>query len=69
MIQKVSVSNDFIAAEVSQVTEPPAKRQKSVLDRLLGDDYEECGSSVSISDEIETYFQEWPIRHKDNPFC
>ena len=69
LIQKISVCDDFVAAEVSQVIEPPAKRQKSVLDRLLGDEYEEGGSSVSISDEVKVYFQERPIRRKDNPFC
>ena len=69
MIQKISVCDDFVAAEVSQVIEPPAKRQKSVLDRLLGDEYEEGGSSVSISDEVKVYFQEHPIRCKDDPFC
>ena len=69
LIEKINVCDDFIAAEVSQVIEPPAKRQKSVLDRLLGDEYEEVGSSVSISDEVEEYFQERPIRRKDDPFC
>ena len=69
LIEKISVCDDFIAAKVSQVIEPPAKRQKSVLHRLLGDEYEEGGSSVSISDEVEEYFQERPIRRKDDPFC
>ena len=68
LIEKVSVS-EVNAAEVCQVTEPPAKRKKSVLDRLLGDEYEEGGSSVSISDEVEAYFQERPISHKDDPLC
>ena len=36
---------------------------------MLGDEYEECGSSVSISNEVEEYFQEHPIRRKDDPFC
>ena len=40
----------YIAAKVSQVIEPPAKWQKSALDCLLGDEYEEGGSSVRISD-------------------
>ena len=69
LIEKIGVCDDFIATEVSEVIEPPAKRQKSLLDCLLGDESEEGGSSVSISVEVEEYFQEHPIRCKDDPFC
>ena len=34
---------------------------------MLGDEYEEGVSSVSISDEVEEYFQDHPIRRKDDP--
>ena len=60
LIEKASVDD----AEVSEVTEPPVKRKKSVLDRLLGDEYEDGRSSVSIVDEVKAYFQERPISHK-----
>ena len=46
---------------------PPAKKQKSVLDRLLGDD-EEAVSGVTVSDEVDAYFEERPISRKEDPF-
>ena len=55
-------------AGAAQASGPPAKKQKNVLDRLLGDD-EEVESIVTISDEVNAYFEEQPISRKENPLA
>ena len=55
-------------AGVAQASGPPAKKQKSVLDRLLGDD-KEVESTVTISDEVNVYFEEQPISRNENPLA
>ena len=52
----------------AQASGPPARKQKSVLDHLLGDD-EEVESTVTISDEVNVYFEERSISCKENPLA
>ena len=49
--------------------EPPVKKRPSVLDRLLGEDkdIEEDDEAVSTLEEIKMYFQERPIKRKEDP--
>jgi len=46
--------------------EPPSKK-RSVLDRLLGE--ETLDDELSIEDEVKSFFQEHPIKQKDDPLC
>jgi len=50
----------------ADTVEPPSKKQ-SVLDRLLGEEKQD--DELSIEDEVKLYFQELPIKRKDDPFC
>ena len=49
--------------------EPPVKKRPNVLDRLLGEDKDiaEDDEAVSTLEEIKIYFQERPIKQKENP--
>jgi len=43
---------------------PSSKKKNCVLDCLLNED-EEVESTVTISDEVDAYFEEHPIIHKE----
>jgi len=50
----------------ADTVEPPSKKQ-SVLDRLLGEEKQD--DELSIEDEVKLYFQERPIKRKNDPFA
>ena len=68
LLEKASNVNIGVAAD--EATEPPAKKRPSVLDRLLGEDEDkEDSETVSTLEEIQMYFQERPIKRKEDPLC
>ena len=68
MLEKASNVNIGVATD--EATEPPAKKRPSVLDRLLGEDEDkEDSETVSTLEEIQMYFQECPIKRKEDPLC
>ena len=65
MDKVVDCDSAVFSAGTAQASGPSAKKQKSVLDHLLGDD-EEVESTVTMSDEVDAYFEEWAISRKEN---
>ena len=62
MDKSVDCDSAVFSTGAAQASEPPTKKQKSVLDHLLGDD-DEVELTVTVSDEVNAYFEEC---HKEN---
>ena len=63
MGRAVNYDSDVVLA---QANGPPAIEQKSIFDCLLGND-DKADSTVTVSDEVDTYFEEQPISRKADP--
>ena len=63
-----SDSSGAITSDGSKTIEPPMKRRMSVHDRLLGDEEKE-DKDLSVLEEVKSYFQERPIKRREDPLC
>lgn len=61
-----SDSSGAITSDGSKTIEPPIKRRMSVLDRLLSDEEKE-DKDLSVLEEMKLYFQERPIKRREDP--
>ena len=61
-----SDSSGAITSDGSKTIEPPMKRRMSVHDRLLGDEEKE-DKDLSVLEEVKSYFQERPIKRREDP--
>ena len=76
LVQKASATNSrtndssdssgAITSDGSKTIEPPMKRRMSVHDRLLGDEEKE-DKDLSVLEEVKSYFQERPIKQREDP--
>ena len=68
LVQKASRELACSESSDKSLDAPPVKKKNiSVLDRLLGEDID-TSSSSSVEQEVTRYFQQQPIKRKDDPF-